>query len=131
MREKTLETLLKKRFRMIFPEGDIYKFTSPNRRFVLDQFLDTGRVVAFVELKARRSAPIHPGQIREVKRIRRRGRIADILWSEEHIEQFLNTLGRVHAERYDLTTDHGLFKRVGGYNFNVREEGYLSKPSGD
>lgn len=123
--EKDLENLLKKHFRMTFPAGDIYKFTSPNRRFVPDQFLDTGRVLAFVEMKANNSAPIHPGQIREILRMRKRGRIADILWSEDQIKRFITTMGIVHEERYDFTTDSQMFKKVGAYNFNVREEDYL------
>lgn len=125
MNERQLERYLITRFRNTFSIGEIFKLTSPGRRFLPDMFMDTGAIIAYAELKADKDADIHSGQIREILRIRNRGRIADILWSEKQINNFLEYLYEVHdhvSDNHPFKTHSEMFDRLGIYNFNLPKE---------
>jgi len=100
--------------------GECYKFTSPNRKFVLDRLIVAREVIAFIEVKGPQGW-ITSGQAREAKRLRKKEHIALFIWSKHEVEQLLKTLRRVQNAGFEYGSHLQSFKENSEYYFDFGE----------
>jgi hypothetical protein len=92
MREREIEEYLVRRVEQ--HHGHAYKFCSPSRRNVPDRMcVLPGGVLFFVEVKAPGKRPT-AGQLREMKRISRRGQLVFWVASKDKVDEVIG-LARV------------------------------------